>query len=504
MASSNGISSSEILEWKLGLINDKSCYLTAETFGFKINASGNTLRKKQTWTLVHDNKEEDTIYIRSHLNRFMRGDSKGNVFCDSEEKSEDTQFRIIYKSDGSGKCAFQNKKSTYYFGGIEDNLRCYEKEPTDSEWWIANLALHPQVNVQSVHRKKYAHLSEAGDEIHVDELIPWGKDALITLEYNEGKYAIKTCSDLYLESSGSLVSQTDQTTLFTIEFISGHYSGLALKDHKGHYLTAVGANGLMKSRDKSAKQDRIFAFQDSHPQVFITAHNSKKCSIKQGVDVTANQEEVTDLEVFQVEFDKKDEKWRLRTSENKHWKMIPGQGSGIQANGNNSDPNGLFMLEYLEDGQVAVKAANDKYITAKMNGALTATSDNVDKCERYMFTIMNRPILVLRCEWGFIGFKTPANPQLQCNKSIHDELHLEHTSGLSPHYYIKGCSGKYLSLDSCGNISADSSEPHPFILELVELSKFLIKAPNGSYLKGEQNGIVQATADRSNATKWEF
>jgi len=139
-----------------------------------------------------------------------------------------------------------------------------------------------------------------------------------------------------------------------------------------------------------------------------------------------------------------------------------------------------------------------------MNGALTATSDNVDKCERYMFTIMNRPILVLRCEWGFIGFKTPANPQLQCNKSVHDELHLEHTSGLSPHYYIKGCSGKYLSLDSCGNISADSSEPHPFILELVELSKFLIKAPNGSYLKGEQNGIVQATADRSNATKWEF
>merc|ERR1712168_995146 len=125
----------------------------------------------------------------------------------------------------------------------------------------------------------------------------------------------------------------------------------------------------------------------------------------------------------------------MGTSDNKHWRMVAAQqGSGIQANGNNSDPNGLFTLEYLEDGQVAIKAANGKYITAKMNGSLAATCENVDKNERFFMTIINRPILVLRCNWGFIGVKTQANPQLHCNKSVHDELHLEHTSGESSHY----------------------------------------------------------------------
>lgn len=55
-----------------------------------------------------------------------------------------------------------------------------------------------QVNVRSIGRKRFAHLSESQDEIHVDANIPWGEDTLFTLEFRVdegGRYALHTCNN---------------------------------------------------------------------------------------------------------------------------------------------------------------------------------------------------------------------------------------------------------------------------------------------------------------------
>eukprot|EP00918_Siedleckia_nematoides_P086198 GHVU01189753.1.p1 GENE.GHVU01189753.1~~GHVU01189753.1.p1 ORF type:complete len:511 (+),score=69.79 GHVU01189753.1:237-1769(+) len=503
----NGVSktNSAATQWKVGLVNYQGKYLTAETFGFKINASANSLRKKQLWIIEHDDKLDEVVYVKSHLGRYLAGDRKGNVTCDSETKGDNEKFSIQYNADGSGRWAIKNHTYTYYFGGTDDNLLCYEKTPGQSEWWTVQLAIHPQVSMKNANRKTYAHLDATNDKIQVDRLIPWGHDALLTLEFREGKYAIKTWDNRYLHRQGDLVQQPSPDTLYTLEIKSGQYSGMALKDVTGKYLTGVGRDAIMQGRNKAISKDELFTLEDSHPQAFFTAHNGKVVSIKQGVDLSANQdnEELTDREIFQLEYDKKNDGWRFRTVDNKFWCLE--QASGIQGVGNETSQSGLFTFEYHEDGRMSIKATNGRYLTARLNGSLYAVSDAVTNKEKFTITILNRPILILKCDYGFIGFKTPSNPRLECNKSASEIFYLEHANGESTSYFIKGQNDKYFNADADGNLNADSDQPQPFIFELKGLSRFLIKAPNGNYVKGEQNGIVSAKNPESQrATLWEY
>ena len=62
-------------------------------------------------------------------------------------------------------------------------------------------------------------------------------------------------------------------------------------------------------------------FDPNHVQFSLTAHNSKLVSVKQGIDVSANQIECSDTETFQLEEDEASEKWTVRTNSNKYWKL---------------------------------------------------------------------------------------------------------------------------------------------------------------------------------------
>jgi len=70
---------------------------------------------------------------------------QGNATCSSEEHGQAEKFVIQYHPDGSGRWAIRNRVTGYYFGGTEDMIQCYEKQPGPSEWWFVHLAIHPQV-----------------------------------------------------------------------------------------------------------------------------------------------------------------------------------------------------------------------------------------------------------------------------------------------------------------------------------------------------------------------
>ena len=78
------------------------------------------------------------------------------------------------------------------------------------------MAARPQVNLLSVGRKRFAHLSDVQDEIHVEENVPWGEDTLFTLEFREeaNKYAIHTCNNMYLQKDGKLVPSVNKVNKY--------------------------------------------------------------------------------------------------------------------------------------------------------------------------------------------------------------------------------------------------------------------------------------------------
>ena len=89
---------------------------------------------------------------------------------------------------------------------------------------------------------------------------------------------------------------------------------------------------------------------------------------------------------------------------------------------------------------MALKASNGRYVTARPNGSLYATVDPTafGPSEAFILTIVNRPLLVLRCDFGFVGFKTPGNPRLECNKSTVTEMTFVEHSDDNASYFLKG------------------------------------------------------------------
>ena len=249
----------EMIQCKIGLVNHAGKYLTCETFGFKVNASGGSMRKKQLWSLEQgDNDEEQgVVYLKSHLGRYLTTDKQGQITCDAEDKTEGGKFRLVYHADG--RWAFQSKLNNCFLGASEDKVRCGEMNATNVEYWHIRLALHPQLNLYNVNRKRYTHLHTDHGKLQCDEVIPWGSNALITLEYSQGRYAFRSCDNRYLSHDGSLVSVENVNEkpqcLFTLEM---HREGMAFKDNEKRYLTAVGQHATLQTKHTKVSKDELF------------------------------------------------------------------------------------------------------------------------------------------------------------------------------------------------------------------------------------------------------
>ena len=486
----------EYLKWTFGLINSANRYLTAETFQSKVTANGATMKQKQIWSLE---QHGNGIALKSHAGKYLSIDKDGNVDAAAEEVGPNQTLTM--ESQPDGKVAIRSSYNRY-LGGSGDSISGFDQTVGATNLFTIHLAMHPQVNLLNVRRRTFCRLFDDGasSEIRCDEEIPWGADALIIVEFHGGRYALRASNSKLLRRDGSLVDSIDDNTLYTLVFTDNKVS---FRDSNGKYLTAVGAMAKVQTRKESIGKDEQFQLVDSHPQLSLTASNGKLVSIRDGLEVRANQalDTQSDAELFQMEaVDRADRtgntKWAFRGNNNKYWTSNP----GMKADAGSSDASNTHFQVEWHGCCIALRSETGKYISVKSNGKMSADmAELTDDC-KFMFNFVNRPLLVLRGSYGFVGVKGSSGI-LECNRSQYDIFHVECKEGK---FYIKGSNGKYMAVGADYNLTITSDAEVSFEFQLVAHTHMVIKHGD-KFLKGAQNGGFTATGDGiASNTLWEY
>uniref|UniRef100_H2R9C3 Fascin n=1 Tax=Pan troglodytes TaxID=9598 RepID=H2R9C3_PANTR len=365
----------QVLKIQFGLVNDTDRYLTAESFGFKVNASAPSLKRKQTWVLEPDPGRGTAVLLRSsHLGRYLSAGEDGRVACEAEQPGRDCRFLVLPQPDG--RWVLRSEPHGRFFGGTEDQLSCFATAVSPAELWTVHLAIHPQAHLLSVSRRRYVHLCPREDEMAADGDKPWGVDALLTLIFRSRRYCLKSCDSRYLRSDGRLVWEPEPRACYTLEFKAGR---LAFKDCDGHYLAPVGPAGTLKAgRNTRPGKDELFDLEESHPQVVLVAANHRYVSVRQGVNVSANQDDELDHETFLMQIDQETKKCTFYSSTGGYWTLVT--HGGIHATATQCVP-----------GVSHSKASNGPYVCMKKEGQ---TRLPASKGRRVHPQLINRPSCV--------------------------------------------------------------------------------------------------------------
>ena len=390
------------------------------------------------------------------------------------------------------------------------------------------------------------------EQVQVDATCSWGSETLFQFKYYEGgKYALLTSSCKFITCEGTCIDWIPPSckanghsngvsitiksaavipqlpppeSLFTIEY---HGGNIAFRDCNGRYLAAAGRSAILRTRSSNVSRDEMFELEPAPIQVAFRADfNNRYVSVKQGIDLAANQSDVSaKYETFELEFNLKSETWNIRSKDGNYW--APGAASTIQASSREKRDAGYFRLKWTEDGTCSILATdsngtegqepNQKWVCARKSGQLCfSATDPVG----FHMMFQNRRSLNLRPVngTGFVGLKHPDAGKLEANKTSADAILVEYAnsdnsddviSTFNCCYLKMSANNKYWSVVDGESVAADASSTacaQQFQIELRSGSSIAIRIfDTSSYLNlSKQGTLIIVNCGPKDATQWEF
>ncbi|KAG5277647.1 hypothetical protein AALO_G00089780 [Alosa alosa] len=413
------------LEIRLGLISSGGKYLTAESFGFTVNASASSMKRKQIWTL--EQADGGAVKARRAWSSTVTWDATWRPTSLRQRDPRTARARV----GGRFSSAARRRWELVSCGPAPRPLPGRDRGPhlvLRAERLAGREVDRALRHAPAAWRRRFVHLWR-GEKLADGEDLPWGWTPA-RFVFLERRYHLQTADNRFL-SNGSSWSDHSANRGLQLEFRAGK---VVFRDSAGRYLSPAGPTGTLRA-GKSARvgKDELFVLERSHAQVLLRASNDRNVSMRQGVDLSANQDEESDQEVFQLEMSKEEAGLcAFRTVRGTYWNHT--HSGQLQSNASLKSASCFFHLEW-EGSKVTLKASNGKYINARKNGQLSASADTPGESEQFTVRLINRPLIVLRGEHGFIGARKADSATLDSNRASCDVYQLQHKGGA---YSLKG------------------------------------------------------------------
>ncbi|CAL8072669.1 unnamed protein product [Calicophoron daubneyi] len=526
---------------RLGIIHSPSGrFLTVEVFNSEINIAGTSFRRRQIWTLFMERGRPDTVYLQSNLGRFLSADKNGKVSGSATSPGLDERFVLEFSPQATGTWAFRSQAYGFYLTGSDKQVSCFSKTPV---WWAVRLAVHPQVHLRHQFRDRYLRLLPDGSELRADLPYPWGSEALIWLEQvpmdgsghgpmsaaavaRLGRVALRCENGQYLKPDGSMSGKLDDSVLFAFELRPGFPTTYVFRDSTGACLTTIGPGTTrVKPTTMTPGKEEFFLIERAALQVGVMASNNKYASVKQGVEISANQQSLDETGIFQLEYvggkgfnsstaivpglalpqspggDAAIElttngsyssatngmapgiyclvtgHWRLRSRSGKLWRMAP--SSPVQSTASDGDKDSLFEILTLSDqnsgadqGRVVLRTNTPdggQSLSARKLGAISSSDHTVSETEPpapgdvFRLKLINRPSLAFLSMLtnGFIS--AGRQNTLDCSSVSFERFDLRLTQNDTYQLFARGKGGNYFlwKADSDGLIHLEPTQSIP-------------------------------------------